>query len=341
MTNDPEAGMREEARASLDRMQQFDVASLPRENELGSTFAFHEAVEPATRLIDLYSRLVSSVLDDLPQQQLQQIRDQANQDFNRLDEILKFDPTQQNATQARQQLIQHLSGAYQATFNLLHPFISYALHKITDFERLEGEARSTLQNIRDQASQTTEDLKSDKEEAEGILTDIRKVAAERGVTQQAIYFQSSAENHEKEASRWQKYTICVAIGLGVYSLASLFIHKVPGLDPTSTYQAVQIGVSKVLVFTVISYMLYLCARVFLSHKHNAIVDRHRQNALMTYKALVDAAGDTPNREVILVQAGACIFSPQATGYSHESVPPPPGAHSVVEFLSKPLKSGGE
>ena len=60
---------------------------------------------------------------------------------------------------------------------------------------------------------------------------------------------------------------------------------------------------------------------------------------MTYKALVEAAGNTPNREVILVQAAACIFSPQGTGYTHDDLPHPPGAQSVVEFLTKPLKGG--
>ena len=132
----------------------------------------------------------------------------------------------------------------------------------------------------------------------------------------------------------------VSVGLGAFSLASLYLHKLPWLEPSSAYDTLQIGVSKVLIFAVISYMLYLCARNFMSHKHNAIVDRHRQNALMTYKALVDAAGDTPNREVILVQAAACIFGPQGTGYTHDTIPPPPGAQSVVEFLSKPVRTGG-
>jgi hypothetical protein len=81
-------------------------------------------------------------------------------------------------------------------------------------------------------------------------------------------------------------------------------------------------------------MLYLCAKNFISHKHNAIINRHRQNALLTYTALVEAAGDTPNREVILVQAAACIFSPQGTGYTSESIPPPPGAQSVIEFFTR-------
>ena len=41
------------AEQALDRIQQFDVKTLAREQELGSTLNFQEAVRPATRIIDL------------------------------------------------------------------------------------------------------------------------------------------------------------------------------------------------------------------------------------------------------------------------------------------------
>jgi len=100
----------------------------------------------------------------------------------------------------------------------------------------------------------------------------------------------------------------------------------------TAYETVQLAVSKILVFVVLSYMLYLCAKNFLSHKHNAIVNKHRQNALLTYKALVEAAGNTPNREVVLNHAAACIFGPQSTGYSGDSGPLLPPSTQLIELL---------
>lgn len=337
MPDDPDEVMRQEAKESLERIQAFDTDLLPRENDLGKSFAFHNAVAPAQRLVELYNRLGVSALDDLPQQALTKIQTQANTDYNRFDEILRFDPEQQNAKAQKDTLITQIGSSYQTTFNALHPYISYSLHRTADFKRLESDARAALQAIRDQADDVAKSMAADKEASEQVLKDIRKVAEEQGVTQQAIYFGESAAKHETLTDKWRKYTIRVAIGLGVYAFLSLFLHHIPGLDPANTYQAIQVAVSKVLMFTVISYMLYLCARNFMSHKHNAIVDRHRQNALMTYKALVDAAGDSPNKEVILVQAAACIFAPQNTGYGGDSAPQQPGAKSVVEFLSKPLQ----
>jgi hypothetical protein len=65
-------------------------------------------------------------------------------------------------------------------------------------------------------------------------------------------------------------------------------------------------------------MLLLFSRNYLAHKHNSIVNKHRQNALLTFKAIVDAAGTEERRDVILTYAAACIFSPQETGYTKPS-----------------------
>ena len=82
-------------------------------------------------------------------------------------------------------------------------------------------------------------------------------------------------------------------------------------------------------------MLYLSVRSYLSHKHNAIVNRHCQNSLLTYRALVDAAGSSENREVILIHAAKCICGPQPTGYSQDSGEAT-RASSVVEVFGRPL-----
>jgi len=57
---------------------------------------------------------------------------------------------------------------------------------------------------------------------------------------------------------------------------------------------------------------------------------------MTYNAIVEAAGDSPNRDVVLVHAAACIFSPQCTGFTKEEGGQGIGAKSVVEMLTQPL-----
>lgn len=328
--------IRTEAEESLARMQKFDVSSLPRERELGSEVNFLGAVEIATRLVDLYKRLSVTALDDLSQQGLQQVRDRANADFALLKQALDFKlASQQNPQATRDSIIQQLNASYDPSFQTLHPYIAYSLHRSADFQRLDADARATMQAISDRAGKVEAQLQEHEHEAQRVLTEIRSVAAEEGVTQQSAHFRAEADRHDTDAETWRLRTVNLAIALGVYAALSVFVHKIPFLTPTSNYETIQLAISKVLVFSVLAYMLFLSARNFLSHKHNAIVNRHRQNALMTHRALVEAASDHGIREAIMVQAAGCIFSPQNTGYTGgASGGDNPSPKSVVELLSK-------
>lgn len=329
--------VRNEAEESLARMQTFDVQQLPRESELGTELNFRAAVEPAERLVSLYKRLSVTALDDLSVQALQQIKDRANTDFTHLKQVLDFKvATQSNPQQTRDSLIQQIAQTYEPSFQILHPYIAYSLHRSADFQRLDADARATMQAIADRARKLETQLQEHEGEAKRVLEEVRKVAAEEGVTQQSIHFKNEAERHEGEAVTWQTRTVNLAWGLGAYAVISIFLHKVPFLAPTNSYETVQLAVSKVLVFSVLAYMLFLAARNFLNHKHNAIVNRHRQNALMTHKALVEAANESGVRDAIMVQAAGCIFAPQGTGYTQESTVDTQGARPVVELLSKSM-----
>ena len=330
----------EKARESLVRLQEFDVSQLPRGSELGEPYHFGGAVEPAQRLVDLFSRLSPDALIDLGKTELEQVTQIADPCFKLFEQILQFDPLQTKARDKRLDLIQQIRATYQQAFTVLHPLISYSLHKTADFERLESVARAVLQSIKDDADSIKGEINNLKSDAEKTLELVRATAVEKGVTQQAIYFKTEADQNQKDAKAWRNLTYILACMLGGYAVFSLFAHKLSWLRIENTYDVVQLAISKVLIFTVISYMLYLSTKNFLSHKHNTVVNRHRQNALQTYTTLVEASGDSQTRDAVLLHAAACIYSPQPTGYSAGSGDSQ-GATSVIELMSKPLAGGGQ
>jgi hypothetical protein len=79
------------------------------------------------------------------------------------------------------------------------------------------------------------------------------------------------------------------------------------------------------------YALVLCSRTFLAHTHNAIVNRHRQNALLTFQALVNAAKEESKKDIILTHASACMFSPQETGFTKHASE---GTSNIIQLLGK-------
>ena len=327
----------EKVSASLERIQNFDVELLPRVDHLGSSLNFKEAIEPSRRLISLYRRLSITALEDFPITVLNQIVNQCDGDYQKFDQIIEFEPKEkQTPSNVRDSYIQAIEKAYDPAFIKLSPYISYSLHRSVDFQRLDTDARSIFQKIKDKAGLIQTALSQQKSDAEGILKDIRDTAAEQGVTQQAIYFQTESTDHDGEADKWEKRTIGVGITLIVFAVLSMLLHKWSWLAPVNTYETAQLITSKLLIFAILTYLLILSAKNYLNHKHNSVVNKHRQNALMTYKAMVDATDDPGSREAVLIQAASCIFNPQSTGYTANNEGTAVSGKSMVEILSKPV-----
>jgi membrane protein implicated in regulation of membrane protease activity len=280
-------------------------------------FNFSNVVEPAKKLIKFYQKIPESILNELPNDNLNKIKNQADQDYNRLQQIINFSPDVDKASSVRDSYILQIIEAYTPTFKALHDIISYSLHKSADFKKLEGDARATFQSIKDKSDELVNELQNQNQQASKILEEIRKVAAEQGVTQQSVYYKETSDHHAIQAKKWLWATIAISIVLFLYAGSTLFYHKIMFLAPIDQLQLIQFIISKILIFLVVSYMLYLSARNFLSHKHNEIVNKQRQNALLTYKAFVVAAGEAASQEAILIHAAACIFSIQPTGYTRD------------------------
>ena len=166
-------------------------------------------------------------------------------------------------------------------------------------------------------------------------------SAEGGTLQEADHFGGAAKKHDDRAKNWRRATFGAAVLLLAYA-SIVFINPniLSEALPASQYpEAIQRGLSKLLVFATLSYGVYMCARNFLAHEHNAIVNRHRQNALLTYKALAEAAHNVADKDTILTHAAACIFAPQPTGYTKDTseglVLPP--SNSIVGLVKETTK----
>lgn len=308
-----------EAGYALRRIQEFDPQTLVREQDLGKRLALTEVVEPTTRVIDLFKLISTSQVDYFPQNQQNILRDQANAFFNLLTECLQFDienatPT---PTEAKNNLVNRIEAQFQPVFDQLYPLISFASIRSLDFSKLERDARAATQAARDSGRNLLDTLAEDKRAVDVIVSEMRALAAEQGVSKQAIYFKNEADEHREQSTTWRNYTLALSGILILYSISSLFFHYIDALNPTSYYQAGQLAVSKIMIFGVLAYLLIISARNFLSHKHNEVVNRHRQNALATFAALAEATSDAASSDIVLSHAAACIFSPQETGYAKQ------------------------
>lgn len=326
-----------ETKQSVDRLVNFDLKSLPRTEELGRSFSFQAAVDPAKRVIELFKRLPLAALDEFPTTQLNAIKQHADQFYLILNTALKFSATDvSNPTSERDQIVQQLEEQYPTTFKLLHPYIAYSVARTVDFNKLDEQGRAAVQGIEDRTEKLIAEIVASQSQIQKTLEDVRTAAAEQGVSQQAIYFKEAADSHRDQAATWLFRTLVSAAVLTAYSISTIFSHNIPGLSPSSTYEAIQIAVGKALVFAVGSYVVIVFGRNFLSQKHNEIINRHRQNALQTFTTLVDASASSQAQDIVLSHAAASIFEPQETGYAkQQTVDGSLSASTVLRSLAGP------
>lgn len=324
-----------ETRESIERMRNFETTLLDRSDEFGTAVSLDATVRPAERLQQLWRKVSVEILPDVPQAVLNTLKQNADADYNVVKEVIDFDINAPAGNVAPAQRIEQLAAKlvqrYEASLNAIHAWISYSTHLVTDFDALEAKARATEQGIKDRADKLMDALGKKEETAQQVLETVRAAAAEQGVSQQAIFFRDEAVHHAKEADKWEKRALWAALLLATYVFATFFGHNLIWLDGADAFQ---LAISKFLGFALLSFLLGVATKNFLSHKHNAVVNKHRQNALATYKALVDAAGDTANRDVVLAQAAHCIFGPQSTGYARGGVPEAPATKAIMQMVSK-------
>lgn len=326
---------------SLTRVQKFKASTLSREDDLGKQMSFAEAVKPAEAIVAVYKRIPLSALSDFTDSQLNVIQSQANADYSVFKQMLDFNAAAGDAASTRTNLLSTLGARRDQLFDQVWQYVAYGVARVTDTSLLETQARATIQSIQDESVKLTDELKKAKEDADAALLAIRAVASEQGVSQQAVHFKQEAENQDTLAATWLAFTYKFAGAVGIFAILSLVLHKLPWIKPENNAEALQLITSKILIFAVLGFLLVMAARNYSTHKHNSVVNRHRQNALLTYRSLVEATAGQGTEDIVLAHAASCIFSPQETGFAQGRGEGSSGSKSVLELFTKGAAKSSE
>lgn len=326
----------EVAKDNLRGIRDFDVNSLARIEELGTRFNFSEVVQHALRVQEYYGRFSYEVVDTLPDASADTITSLVKESYRKWDDIMQFDP-ESGSGDDRERLIEEVKQDYDSIFSSLLPLTNYCSSVMVDVQQLETIWRKKIEEF-DAANEAHMSRMGESEtRVNDMVENIRVASAEVGVSQQAIYYKDEGDYHNKWAWKWGGITLFSIIVLVAYCGVLLFKSDWFVSSGGDIRYDIQLIVGKVLLFGVLSYVVYLSARNFLSHRHNAIVNRQRQNALLTFEALVQASGNEESRDVILNHAAACIFSPQSTGYTKSDGQLSNVDPSLVGLISKIMK----
>ncbi len=317
---------------SLAAVQSFDANSIVRAEKLGSAFDFSSAKEPADRIVVLFNQVDASGLGYLPTANLLNLHSISESTRQLFQQALDFDPTSANATNTRDSIVASIASHEHTVFSNISPLISYLGSQLNGTQSVIDSLRLEIQNSKKTLDDLINSAQTASVEANSILETARIASANVGVSKEAGHFSKAADDHRNASEKWRTATFWSAGVLLAYSVGTAFLHKWEWMMPTSNLGLTQLLVSKVLVFGVLGYLLTLSAKNFLNHKHNEIVNKHRQNALLTYETMVNA-GQTPEaRNIVLQLAAASIYQLHETGYIKQGDSNSRGG--IIEILPK-------
>lgn len=191
--------------------------------------------------------------------------------------------------------------------------------KRRELDRLIAEADKAQKQMTDTAEKAKADIAALREAVQKEKESTRKATAQLGVSLHAAFFKREADKHAKSSIGWGGGALLFALLLAVYvfcgdRLITVDFSDVEEWTPEAVYKFGQAAAARILGFAVLGYGLLFCARNYTAHRHNAVVNRHRQNALSTYRALTRGNRDRENADIVLTQAARFIYAPQDSGY---------------------------
>jgi len=257
----------------------------------------------------------------------------ANDALNLFKSIQDFNPQQgPNPSESRKRLIDNARDQYDAHYSRISPVLAFVAKKEAKMEEYEQKARIALDTVNKLAAEWLQKGKEFEGSANNTLAKLQEVAGKFGVAQHAVNFREQSEEHLSVAQRWF-WATGVLVSISVIAVWLLFIGPLkPEIKDVQLGEIIFSITSRLVVFSIISFAIYWSAKNHGAHRHNYIINKHRQNALVTFQTFIEAAGEDPVvKNAVLLQAGQAVYTSQPTGYS-ENVSAPVNPANIVEVF---------
>ena len=301
----------EEIRATLREIAAIDIErELVRSSALGTALdfsAYQGLFEEVQRFV---SSLAELPFENLPDRAQGPIRNALDQLQRAIDGVMQFSSAQQGESErdSRASQLQQNFDAFKFT---VIPYAGYLYWTSINLQEYQRDLDALIKNAEDSVDQSLQELDERKSESDQMLDAIRKATAEAGVSQEATTFREAAQRYETVARRWLWWSlVAVVITVGA-AFALVFVLNKNG--QISEADVLQIVLTKAAVLAVLAYVTVTTVRLYRSNAHLAAVNRHREDALRTFRTFVEGTEAGEIKDKVLLAAAHAAFGQTATG----------------------------
>lgn len=291
--------------------------------------AARPSFESAFYLFNAFSTLPLNIV---PDGQLNQIVASARAVVNRLREINSFNlDGGENPKGRSSTLIQSLRGEVDQFVLLSSPCLPFLAY-------YRGDIQAQLAQIEEgvaKASKLYDDgivsIDGKKKQVDDAVNAARIAAAEAGAAVFTQDFLAEAKKIEKSAMIWLGVAaFCSVSALAVAVVAFFFF--LPPPDASVPY-VIQHTVTKLVVVGGLITAAIWCGSMYRALRHQAAINKHRGNALKTFQAFVEAAGDRQEiKDAVLLETTRSIFAVAPTGFLNATETNVDGGPKIADTL---------
>ncbi len=278
--------------------------------DLGSQYNFLSCIDLFKYIFDLAHRIENLDFSKLPLSYSSAIEEALENVLSTLAEIrsLKLENISNNLKGNHQQKISELNNRYQSLIEAIVP--AYNINSL--FSDITNPIHEKAKMLFEDIQGNSTDIQKAKDDIFKVLEDIQSAAAKGGASKYSTIFHEQYQKHEESAKYWL-WGMGAALGAIIGTGVLLWIFDNPVSQDVSSI--VHFAFIRIVLLTVLFYSLNVCSKNYKSHKHNSIVNKHRANALNTFRVFVDAAKDDEDtKNAVLLEATRTIFSSQQTAY---------------------------
>ena len=306
----------------VSQIDEISIEEVVGETRLGSGLSFRGAESPLRSIKEFAEHLHLLDCTGMPTRMLGKCTSALQEVLSTIQQMRIFNPANYAGNpNMRNSFVQQLNDGYEKLAEAAVPVLLYSELRSSGIKSAQARAYDLLAEIEKQRNELTGAVNESKE----LLAGQKKFSAEIAIAGYGTLFAKEAKEHGDAAKRWLVVTSVLAALTSLAAVAnyrtsisllnefaSTSASHVPNLPASLT---VQFTIAKVILFTIGLSAAYWSARVYRSHRHNSIVNKHRANALTSFQEFVISTTDPEVKNAVLLQTTSCIYAPQPTGFS--------------------------
>lgn len=289
------------------------LEELKRSNLSGSGLDFESVHSDVSSVHGMFREILTSAYEDLinlSDAAIETMRTYLLQFYEKAQSIENFEISGDNPTDRHANLLKEIYDFCGNAKSVLTPTITYLRSKrietsMAKFAKFFETAENKWKAIDDESGAKLQKLDELILKQENRLTEIL-------IADYVKIFEDQAKVHQQGARRWFWGTVCLAIGSVAIFFLLWFFMKPAGDQLAAVLQNFLI---KGFLVSVFYMLLNRSIKNYTAEKHLEIVNLHRKNALATFDAFADAAGENRDtRDQVLLASTDAIFDINQSGY---------------------------